>query len=80
MPAVLFIRHHRPRSRQEHLVVTNDATEKGALAFLAEVVAAFPYKLTHILTDRGSCFTGVLSRRCGLLGIPSAKDVRQSDS
>src|SRR5215203_1371767 len=29
----------------------------SAVAFLKEAVRAFPFKVTHILTDRGSCFT-----------------------
>ena len=52
-----------------HLAVKDDETEKSALAFLDEVVTAFPFKLTHILTDRGSCFTDVFSRRCRKYGI-----------
>jgi hypothetical protein len=41
-------------SRRVHLAVTDDETETSALAFLDEVVTAFPFKLTHILTDRGA--------------------------
>ena len=37
--------------------VKEDETEASAVAFLSEAVAAFPFKLTHVLTDRGSCFT-----------------------
>ena len=38
------------------------------MAFLKEAVAAFPFKLTHVLTDRGSCFTadGAACRRLGV--------------
>ena len=57
------------RSRRVHLAVKDDETETSALAFLDEVVAAFPFKLTHILTDRGSCFTDVFARRCRKYGI-----------
>ena len=56
-------------SRRVHLAVTDDETEKSALAFLDETITAFPFKLTHILTDRGSCFTDVFSRRCRKYGI-----------
>jgi transposase InsO family protein len=44
-------------SRSVHLAVKDDETEASALAFLQEAVAAFPFQLTHVLTDRGSCFT-----------------------
>lgn len=27
------------------------------VAFLNEAVGAFPFKITHVFTDRGSCFT-----------------------
>ena len=29
----------------------------SAVAFLKEAVRAFPFQVTHVLTDRGSCFT-----------------------
>ena len=36
---------------------------------LREAAAAFPFRLTHVLTDRGSCFTtGAFSRACAALG------------
>src|ERR687886_771118 len=57
----------RPRKGQGP--VKGDETEKSALAFLDEAVTAFPFQLTHVLTDRGSCFTDVFSRRCRELGI-----------
>jgi transposase InsO family protein len=56
-------------SRRVHLAVKDDETERSALAFLDEAVTAFPFQLTHVLTDRGSCFTDVFSRRCRELGI-----------
>src|ERR687897_665667 len=31
-------------------------TERSAVAFLEEAIRAFPFQVTHILTDRGSCF------------------------
>src|SRR5690242_9985577 len=45
------------RSRSVHLAVKDDETEASAAAFLREVLAAFPFRVTHLLTDRGSCFT-----------------------
>ena len=45
------------RSRSVHLAVKEDMTEPSATAFLREAAAAFPFRLTHVLTDRGSCFT-----------------------
>jgi hypothetical protein len=44
-------------SRSVHLAVKEDETEASAVAFLKQAVAAFPFKLTHVLPDRGSCFT-----------------------
>jgi transposase InsO family protein/transposase-like protein len=45
------------RSRWVHLAVQDDETEASATAFLKEALAAFPFQVTHLLTDRGSCFT-----------------------
>jgi transposase InsO family protein len=44
-------------SRWVHLAVKDDETTARAVAFLKEAVQAFPFTLTHVLTDRGSCFT-----------------------
>jgi len=44
-------------SRWVHLAVKDDELATSAVAFLKEAVCAFPFKVTHILTDRGSCFT-----------------------
>ena len=44
-------------SRWVHLAVKDDELATSAVAFLKEAVRAFPFKVTHILTDRGSCFT-----------------------
>ncbi len=52
----LFVAIDR-RSRSVHLAVRDDETEAGARAFLGEALAAFPFRVTHVLTDRGSCFT-----------------------
>jgi len=34
-----------------------DELTGSAIAFLKEAIAAFPFRVTHVLTDRGSCFT-----------------------
>ena len=44
-------------SRWVHLAVRDDELATSAIAFLTEEVRAFPFKITHVLTDRGSCFT-----------------------
>ena len=44
-------------SRWVHLAVKEDETTASAVAFLKEAVQAFPFEITHVLTDRGSCFT-----------------------
>lgn len=40
-----------------HLAVKDDETTASAVAFLDEALGAFSFKVTHVLTDRGSCFT-----------------------
>jgi transposase InsO family protein len=55
-------------SRSVHLAVKEDETEKSAIAFLREAAAAFPFRLTHVLTDNGSCFTPAFARACAELG------------
>src|SRR5215210_7504719 len=52
----LFVAIDR-RSRSVHLAVKDEETEASARAFLEEALAAFPFRVTRILTDRGSCFT-----------------------
>jgi transposase len=52
----LFVAIDR-RSRAVHLAVKDDETEASARAFLTGALAAFPFRVTHVLTDRGSCFT-----------------------
>src|ERR671916_1301960 len=56
------------RSRSVHLAVKDDETEKSAIASLREAAAAFPFRLTHVLTDNGSCFTPRSARACAALG------------
>jgi transposase InsO family protein len=55
-------------SRSVHLAVKEDETEKSAIAFLREAAAAFPFRLTHVLTDNGSCFTPAFAQACAQLG------------
>jgi transposase InsO family protein len=35
---------------------------------LREAAAAFPFRLTHVLTDNGSCFTATFAKVCAELG------------
>jgi transposase InsO family protein len=44
-------------SRFVHLAVKDDETTASAVTFLDEAVASLPFRVTHLLTDRGSCFT-----------------------
>src|SRR3954449_6238355 len=55
-------------SRSVHLAVKDDETEKSAIAFLREAAAAFPFRLTYVLTDNGSCFTPAFAQACAELG------------
>jgi transposase InsO family protein len=57
-------------SRFVHLAVKDDETTASAVAFLKEAVQAFPFQVTHVLTDRGSCFTADgFERACQKLGV-----------
>src|SRR4051812_14047333 len=57
-------------SRFVHLAVKDDETERSAVAFLKEAVQAFPFQVTHVLTDRGSCFTADgFEAACQSLGV-----------
>src|SRR3954453_10935321 len=44
-------------SRYVHLAVKDNETTASAVAFLDEARAALPFRITYVLTDRGSCFT-----------------------
>lgn len=44
-------------TRFVHLAVKDDETSASAIAFLIEALGTLPFKVTHVLTDRGSCFT-----------------------
>jgi transposase InsO family protein len=69
----LFVAIDR-RSRSVHLAVKDDETEASATAFLREVLAAFPFRVTRVLTDRGSCFTAeAFERACRELGVEHRK-------
>jgi transposase InsO family protein len=69
----LFVAIDR-RSRSVHLAVEDDGTEAAAEAFPEEALAAFPFRVTRILTDRGSCFTAEgFERRCRELGVEHRK-------
>jgi transposase InsO family protein len=69
----LFVAIDR-RSRRVHLAVKDDETEASAAAFLREVLAAFPFRVTHLLTDRGSCFTADgFEKACRELGVEHRK-------
>ncbi len=57
-------------SRFVHLAVKDDETERSAVAFLKEAVRAFPFQVTYVLTDRGSCFAADgFERACQKLGV-----------
>jgi transposase len=56
------------RSRSVHLAVKDDETEASAIAFLREAAAAFLFRMTHVLTDNGSCFTPAFAKTCAALG------------
>src|ERR687884_438552 len=61
-------------SRFVHLAVKDDETERSAVAFLNKAVQAFPFQVTHVLTDRGSCFTADgFEAACQSLGVEHRK-------
>jgi transposase InsO family protein len=69
----LFVAIDR-RSRSVHLAVKDEETEANAVAFLREALAAFPFRVTHLLTDRGSCFTAEgFEKACRELGVEHRK-------
>ena len=51
-----------------HLAVKDDETEKSAIAFLREAAAAFPFRISHVVTENASCFTQAFARACAELG------------
>src|SRR5215207_5241255 len=61
-------------SRFVHLAVKDDETEHSAVAFLKEAIRAFPFQVTDVLTDRGSCFTADgFEAACRKLGVEHRK-------
>ena len=44
-------------SRWVHLAVRDNEGTASAIAFRQAAIAAAPVQVTHVLTDRGSCFT-----------------------
>jgi transposase InsO family protein len=69
----LFVAIDR-RSRSVHLAARDDETEASARAFLKEALAAFPFRVTRVLTDRGSCFTAEgFEKACRVLGVEHRK-------
>ncbi len=69
----LFVAIDR-RSRSVHLAVKDDETEASATAFLEEALAAFPFRVTRVLTDRGSCFTADgFEKACREFGVAHRK-------
>ena len=69
----LFVAIDR-RSRSVRLAVKDDETEASARSFLEEALAAFPFRVTHVLTDRGSCFTAEgFEKLCRARGLEHRK-------
>ncbi len=61
-------------SRWVYLAVKDDETTASAVAFLKEAVQAFPFQVTHVLTDGGSCFTADgFEAACRTLGVEHRK-------
>jgi transposase InsO family protein len=57
-------------SRFVHLAVYNAENATNAIAFLKAARKAFSFRITHVLTDRGSCFTADnFGRLCSELKI-----------
>ena len=44
-------------SRYMHVAVMDDEATASAVAFLTDALDGLPFLVTHVLTDRGSCFT-----------------------
>jgi transposase InsO family protein len=61
-------------SRYVHLAVKDDETTASAVAFLDEALSALPFRVTHVLTDRGSCFTAdAFEHACERHGVQHRK-------
>ncbi len=61
-------------SRYVHLAVKDDETTASAVAFLTDALGAFPFKVTHVLTDRSSCFTPMRSSRLRAARCAASQD------
>ena len=58
-------------SRFVHLAVYDAENAANAVVFLAATRKAFPFRITHILTDRGSCFSAdAFENACAKRKIP----------
>jgi transposase InsO family protein len=69
----LFVAIDR-RSRSVHLAVKDEETEASARAFLEAALTALPFQVTHVLTDRGSCFTAEgFEKLCRARGVAHRK-------
>jgi transposase InsO family protein len=61
-------------SRFVFLAVYDAENAANAVDFLAKAKTAFPFRITHILTDRGSCFTADdFERACAELKVSRRK-------
>ena len=61
-------------SRYVHLAVKDDETTASAVAFLTDALDAFPFRVTHVLTDRGSYFTAdAFEAACARHGVQHRK-------
>lgn len=56
------------RSRSVHLAVKDDMTTRSAMSFLREAATAFSFRMAHVLTDNGSCFSPIFEKACAELG------------
>ncbi|WP_193563073.1 DDE-type integrase/transposase/recombinase, partial [Acetobacter tropicalis] len=57
-------------SRSVHLAVYDAENADNSVDFLKAVKTTFPFRITHILTDRGSCFTAdAFEKACHDMGI-----------
>ena len=61
-------------TRYVHLAVKDDETTASAVAFLDEAITALPFRVTRVLTDRGSCFTAnAFEHACDRHGVEHRK-------
>jgi|SRR5215212_7722117 len=73
-PGEQEVRYSLHRASRFVLAVKDDETEPSAVAFLKEAVQAFPFRVSHVLTDRGSCFTADgFEAVCRTLGVEHRK-------